>query len=119
WTSLNGDLQDTEFYFDGLAYDSLNHILIGGAQDVGSSQQSAPGSTTWDALNLADGGGTQTAIIDGFSVRYSSSQALGGGPGGFRRRIYDSNNVLVADEPVDLYVLGQGDLYSVDHGLQF
>jgi hypothetical protein len=37
WSSMNGNLENTEFY--SVAYDSLNHEIIGGSQDTGVSQQ--------------------------------------------------------------------------------
>ncbi|WP_406696275.1 hypothetical protein V5E97_35330 [Singulisphaera sp. Ch08] len=119
WTSLNGNLQNTEIYAGGLAYDPLNNILVGGAQDTGSSQQSAAGSTTWVTLNQADGSVIQTAIVGGNSVRYSSSQTLGGSPGGFRRRTYNGSNTLLSNVAVGLNVVGLGNLFSVDSGAQF
>jgi hypothetical protein len=37
WSSMNGSLQNTEFY--SVAYDALNHEIIGGSQDTGVSQE--------------------------------------------------------------------------------
>jgi hypothetical protein len=71
WFSINGNIQVTEFH--SIAYDSNFNIIIGGTQDTGTPEQSAPGSTTWDTLAAADGG--KVAVDDsvpGTSVRYFS-----------------------------------------------
>jgi hypothetical protein len=52
WVSLNGTLQDTEFY--SVDYDSINHIVVGGAQDNGMGVQPNPGLTTWKTGFMAD-----------------------------------------------------------------
>jgi hypothetical protein len=46
WVSVNGTLQDTELY--AVAYDSVHHIVVGGAQDDGLSIQPAPGQAAWN-----------------------------------------------------------------------
>ncbi|MCA9069394.1 MAG: hypothetical protein KDA84_10745, partial [Planctomycetaceae bacterium] len=101
WFSLNGDIQVTEMH--NVAYDSVSNILIGGAQDVGTSQQLVSGSSIWDQVFLetlpfrSGGDGGDVAVDDvtlagqGQSIRYSSSQFLGN----FRRQTYDANGVLV------------------------
>jgi len=91
WFSINGDIQTTEFH--DVAYDSnSNTILIGGAQDNGTSQQINTGSTTWNLVFGGDGGDVAvdniTLASSNQSIRYFSSQNLGG----FRRQIYDANN---------------------------
>jgi hypothetical protein len=76
WFSINGDIQVTEFH--SIAYDSNFDIIIGGTQDTGTPEQSAPGSTTWNTLAVADGG--KVAVDDSVlntSVRYFSFQNLG------------------------------------------
>ena len=76
WFSMNGNIQVTEFH--SIAYDSNFNIIIGGTQDTGTPEQSAPGSTTWNTLAAADGG--KVAVDDsvpGTSVRYFSFQNLG------------------------------------------
>lgn len=86
WFSINANIQVTEFH--SIAYDSNFNIMIGGAQDTGAPEQSAPGSTTWNTLTVGDGG--KVAVNDsvgGTSVRYFSSQKLGmGTTGEFTRR---------------------------------
>jgi hypothetical protein len=46
WVSVNGTLQDTELY--AVAYDSVHHTVVGGAQDDGMSTQPAPGQAAWN-----------------------------------------------------------------------
>jgi Big-like domain-containing protein len=91
WFSINGNIQTTEFH--DVAYDSnSNTILIGGAQDNGTSQQINTGSTTWNLVFGGDGGDVAvdniTLASSNQSIRYFSSQNLGG----FRRQVYDANN---------------------------
>ena len=76
-------MQTTEFH--DIAYDTLSDRIIGGAQDTGTPQQTAPGSTTWDSVSTADGGDVAVSADPSDptrSVRYSSYQNLGS----FRRR---------------------------------
>lgn len=76
WFSINGDIQVTELH--SVAYDTNFDVIIAGTQDTGAVEQSAPGSTTWASVRLADGG--KVAVDDstaGTSVRYLSSQRLG------------------------------------------
>jgi photosystem II stability/assembly factor-like uncharacterized protein len=94
WFSINGNIQTTEFH--DVAYDSnSNTILLGGSQDNGTSQQITRGSTTWRSVSGGDGGDVAVDNItlagDNRSIRYSSAQNLMG----FRREIYDVNNILV------------------------
>ncbi len=77
WFSINGDIQVTELH--SIAYDTNFDIIIGGTQDTGAVEQSAPGSTTWNEVLVADGG--KVAVDDsvvGTSVRYLSRQNLAG-----------------------------------------
>jgi outer membrane protein OmpA-like peptidoglycan-associated protein len=67
WESLNGDLSLTEFY--DVAYQTVDDLILGGTQDVGTGLQSATGSKTWDALLPADG--AQVAV-DGTRLYYSA-----------------------------------------------
>ena len=76
WTSINGNIQVMEFH--SIAYDTNLDIILGGTQDTGTPEQSAPGSATWNSLATADGG--KVAVNDsvaGTSVRYFSFQNLG------------------------------------------
>ena len=94
WFSLNGNLGVTEIH--SLSYDSLNQITFGGHQDVGSSQQSAPGSSAWTTINQGDGGETAVDLSSspGQAIRYSSSQNFGG----FRQEVFSSSNQLLSRE---------------------
>jgi hypothetical protein len=107
WSSLNSSLQITEFH--DIAWDTVSSIIIGGAQDVGTPQQSPllP-PLVWDSISNADGGDVAvdtrslnppgTAIPDRRSIRYSSFQNLGK----FTRRTYDASGNLQKTESVDL-----------------
>ncbi|MCC6766017.1 MAG: DUF11 domain-containing protein [Deltaproteobacteria bacterium] len=88
WASVIGDLQVTEFH--DIAYDTNSNIIIGGAQDTGTPEQTATGSTTWRSVSTADGGdvAVDDTSVAGQSMRYSSTQNLGG----FRRRTCDNAN---------------------------
>jgi hypothetical protein len=57
WSSVNGNIRPTEFY--SVAYDPINHVIIGGAQDNGSPAQSGSGNFAWgwgSAVSGGDGG---------------------------------------------------------------
>jgi hypothetical protein len=102
WRSMNGDLQTTELH--SAAWDGNTGTAIGGAQDTGSPQQSAPAGVRWASVSTADGA---VAVVDdtsapGLSVRYSSWQQLGG----FRREVYDAAGTLQSRTSVPLAVLG-------------
>jgi Big-like domain-containing protein len=91
WFSINGNIQTTEFH--DVAYDSnSNTIILGGAQDNGTSHQITTGSVIWRIVFGGDGGDvavdniTQASMNQ--SIRYFSSQNLGG----FRRQVFDANN---------------------------
>lgn len=98
WFSINGNLQTTEFH--SIAYDTVNNVIIGGAQDTGTPVQPTAGSLVWTSVSTADGG--DVAVDDtstpGFSTHYSSSQNLGG----FRRLTFDSNGNLVGGTQIAL-----------------
>jgi hypothetical protein len=104
WFSLNGNIQTTEFH--DVAYDVISKIIIGGAQDTGTSEQITPGGSTWRSVSTADGGGVEVdnRSLTGMSIRYSSFQNLGG----FRRRTYNSSNVLISQVFPALTVVGGG-----------
>src|SRR5205085_1454890 len=94
WDSLNGDIRDTEFF--RVAFDSINGLVFGGAQDNGTSIQSGIGSTQWQPLPGGGGdGGVVAAGNDGTNeVNYYFSDSdplrnglemqLADGPGGER-----------------------------------
>jgi len=77
WTSI-GDSSLRVAELHSVAFDNHGGVIIGGTQDIGTVQQSASGSMTWDTINQGDGG--VVAVFDrpgaGNSFRYSSAQFL-------------------------------------------
>lgn len=104
WLSLIGDLQSTEYH--GLAYDAVSDIVIGGAQDTGTTEQVVPNMPTFFSVLTADGGDTAVDSIStpGFSTRFQSFQFLSA----FRRRVYDASNTFQSVQGISLTVLGGG-----------
>ena len=92
WHSINGDLGVTEMHSSD--FDSKSGVLIGGAQDTGSSQQVSSSDFRWEQLWFGDGGDVAVDAIStpGHSTRFSSGQFLQG----FSRRVYDEENTLVS-----------------------
>jgi hypothetical protein len=90
WFSVNGDLSNAELY--AAAWDAVSNIVVAGAQDTGTPQGILPTDPRWQEVHQGDGG--DVAVDDtgtpNQSVRYTSSQGLGG----FRRRVFNSANVL-------------------------
>jgi hypothetical protein len=88
WFSMNGDIQITEFH--SVAWDSVAHVIIGGAQDNNTSQQGEEKEKEWGSVDSGDGGvvAVDDTSTPGESIRYSSTQYLGSGwgayDGGFR-----------------------------------
>jgi hypothetical protein len=74
WVSVNGTLQNTEFY--AAAYDSINHIVVGGAQDNGMAVQPQPGQTAWntgffdDVTHVAVDNSGANALLYGIGPRF-------------------------------------------------
>jgi hypothetical protein len=101
WSSLNGDLQTTEFH--DIAYDSNTHVIVGGTQDNGTAQQIVPGSLVWDEVGQGDGGdvAVDDTSVAGLSVHYIGSQFLIP----FHRTTYDAQNQLVSDVTLALQVV--------------
>jgi len=93
WFSLNANLAATEYH--GIAYDAVSDIIIGGAQDTGTTEQLLPGGAIFASVSTADGG--DPAVDDTSSTtqstRYSSFQFLNG----FRRRVVDADNNVLSD----------------------
>jgi hypothetical protein len=58
WVALNGSLRTTEFYRVG--YDSVRGLILGGAQDNGTSIQIVTGNQQWTGIDGGDGGGVAT-----------------------------------------------------------
>lgn len=101
WISMIGDLQTAEYH--NIAYDANSNIIMGGAQDTGSSAQEQAGGLQWASVSTADGGDTVVDDIStpGFSTRFASFQNLGR----FRRRVYDANNQFQSVTLVGLNVV--------------
>lgn len=104
WFSIIGNLQVTEVH--DAAYDTVSNIIVGGTQDTGSTEQQSSGSVQWREVNQGDGGDVaiDTISTPGFSVRYTSSQNLGG----LQRRTVDPNNNVVSAVFPALRVNGNG-----------
>src|SRR5262249_2419308 len=74
WVSVNGTLQNTEFY--SVAYDSIDHVVIGGSQDNGMAIQPQPGQAAWnqgfydDVTGVAVGNSGPTAIVYGMGIDF-------------------------------------------------
>jgi hypothetical protein len=81
WVSLNGTLQDTEFYSVG--YDSIDHIVVGGAQDNGMGVQTTPGQPTWntgfdaDVTHVAVDNSGSTALLYGIGPGFVNTDSKG------------------------------------------
>jgi hypothetical protein len=101
WVSLIGNLVSTEFH--GIAFDTNTNTVFGGTQDNGTPQQQVPDNQTWASISTADGGDVSVDDFStaGQSTRYSSFQNLGA----FRRRIYNSANVLQSTQTPTLTVI--------------
>jgi photosystem II stability/assembly factor-like uncharacterized protein len=83
WKSLNGNLQVAELH--SVAYDPHGKVVLAGTQDIGTVEQQIFQPGVWQTLHQGDGG--KVAIdnhLPDVSVRYTSSQFLGG----FQRRIF-------------------------------
>jgi photosystem II stability/assembly factor-like uncharacterized protein len=107
WFSLNGDIQTTEFH--DVAYDNnSNTVIVGGAQDNGTSVQITAGSITWRLVSGGDGGDVAvdniTRAASNQSIRYSSTQELDN----FRREVYDASNTRISVTPINPTVVGGG-----------
>jgi hypothetical protein len=102
WVSVLGNLRPTEFY--SVAYDRYNHTVIGGAQDVGASEQVS--GFTWRATRLADGGvaavDNNTLVLLNQSIHYQSIQGLGA----FGRRVLDNQNREISAQLIALNLTG-------------
>lgn len=112
WVSLNGNIRVTEFY--SVAYDPVNHAVIGGAQDVGVSEQNAPDNFTWRAQTTADGGfvAVATDLPGQDALRFFSKQNFGG----FSRAAFDDENHETDQVQVELNVVGTGNsLFGVEY----
>lgn len=105
WFSIMGNLQVSEIH--SIAYDRLTKTLLSGNQDNGAAAQDTAGGLSWTEVAGGDGG--QVAINNSsspeFSVRYYSSQKLGG----FTHQKIDKNNQTV-DRNSPALMVGKVDL---------
>jgi len=101
WASMNGHVSITETH--SCALDHVTGRAICGAQDNGTAEQRS-GSTVWDNIGCCDGGNVAVAYnsSDSKSVRYFSSQNLGG----FARDKCDASSCTTSSP--DLKVSGSG-----------
>ena len=94
WFSLAGNLGVIEFH--DIAYDGLSNTILGGTQDNGTQVQPSENSQIWDFFSGGDGGDVEVDNItlagSNQSIRYSSSQRLGG----FRRSVWDADGNFVS-----------------------
>lgn len=104
WFSIIGNLTVTEFH--DIAYDNNSQVIIGGTQDNGTLLQNAPGGIIWQNIRGGDGGdvAVDDTSLPGFSIRYYSSQFLGG----FSRATYDAANNFVQIGIPTLILVGGG-----------
>lgn len=102
WRSLNGNLQISEMH--SMAYDRVAKIFIGGTQDTGAQEQVRRGQPLWNKTSNGDGGDAAVDVtsIAGQSIRYESSQNLGG----LYRTTYNANNVQLSIAYPSLTPLG-------------
>ena len=101
WKSLNGM---GLFEFSSVAYDALNNIIIGGAQDNGVVLQSGMRQLIWQSLTGGDGQFVDSALQGtGLSLLYSSVQQLA-----FFKRITDTSTGSSDTDRLSLEVNGTG-----------
>jgi hypothetical protein len=78
WVSINGTITPTEAH--AVAYDELNHVLVTGNQDNGTSYQMVQNMPTWNSIITGDGGNPQVdnnqAAHAGTVIRYSGFDNL-------------------------------------------
>jgi hypothetical protein len=105
WVPIMGNIG--AFMFDGIAYDNLSNVILGGAQDNGNAHQTTPGGLVWVKASNGDGDG-QDVLVDNQnyaassqSARYQSAQKLGG----FARRIYDVSGSQVSSTSINTAVI--------------
>ena len=93
WRSFNQGLGPIEFH--DIAWDSNSDVIIGGAQDNGTSYQQTTNGLVWTQPLGADGADVAvdnlTLAGANQSIRYFSFQNLGQ----FRRQVFDATNATV------------------------
>jgi hypothetical protein len=89
-TATTTGIQDTEF--TNIAYDSQFHVILGGAQDVGTPAQTAQGSFVYKDQSGGDGGFNMVddfTLAKGESIRYTF---------GTTREYYSGATTLAANQ---------------------
>lgn len=109
WVSINGTLAVTEFH--SIVYDSFSNVIMGGAQDTGSSFQEGTDAQQWFSITTADGGdvAVDDTRLNDRSTRYSSFQNLGN----FLRIQWDINNEFLNFSQIELMVADGAPLQPV------
>ena len=104
WFSMSNNIQAFEEH--SMAYDPNANVAMGGFQDNGAARELGPNRIEWVTVNGGDGGDVaiDATSSPGLSSRYSSSQNLGG----FRRQVFDVNNVLQSQVFPALTLVGGG-----------
>jgi hypothetical protein len=112
WNSANGNIRPTEFF--AVAYDTINGVVFGGAQDNSTPEQNSPGNFTWTDHTGGDGEevGVDNTSNANHSIRYTNDQNLGN----FRMETYDNTNTMVNSTNPGLVVNGTGGqtIYQVE-----
>jgi hypothetical protein len=110
WVAAVGNLGTAELY--SVAYDDLNHVILGATQDNGSVEQFG---SNWARLIPRDGVGVQ---VDQTSIPGSSIHYYEGDFGSvFTRATFNSAHQLIDQHPLDLIINGTGGkrlLYDLD-----
>jgi photosystem II stability/assembly factor-like uncharacterized protein len=108
WEPAVGNLRITEFY--SIAYDSVNHVIFGGAQDQAIPHQTTPGDIDWQINEGPSKDGTRVGVdntsVPGASVHYFCTQKLQD----FTRETFMSSTMQSASSPASLFVNGSGGL---------
>ncbi len=86
WVALTGNLETTELY--SVAYNSIDHVIFGGAQDNSSGTQVAQGSTRW----ITGQGGDATHVAVDNSGSQAQLYVIGPGFDQFFRETYAGSN---------------------------
>ncbi len=87
WTFISSTMAVNAATF--VAYDDVNHVVFGGAQDNGSPTQTTPGSTLASDTSSGDGTVAQADNVSqpGFSIHYTTAQNFF-----FIRTVYNGTN---------------------------
>ncbi|MEP7334545.1 MAG: hypothetical protein ABI717_02080, partial [Actinomycetota bacterium] len=75
WVSINGNLRVFEFV--SVAYDAVNDVITGGAQDNGALRQGVPDVYVWEVKLGGDGVTTDGGSTSTTGYAYTSTQNLG------------------------------------------